>query len=333
MGMPSRSEDLFHDVPAQDPAIRIALDEVRISGQQIPVLAQDPLFGGRKEVLCHVEAAVSLRGDQRGVHMSRIEQSFLTEVPNQTLPGAALEIARTMRGLQQQETARVTLSAVVPLRTTTRVTGLVSPDTVQVTASAKVGKNAHVSASLLANNIVACPCMQTYALTDLASALEMELDSVLDLLTRVPIATHSQKGYVRLEVQAPQLDQLPDFATLYRVVDQSTTLTQELLKRPDEYELIRRAHLDAQFVEDVTRAATINLLKEFGEHVEDLPSGICLDVQAKSYESIHGHDISAHVRTVSATTNSQSTNNEPFSSCHGCVVRATKDSFGTGPLP
>lgn len=297
-------DESFYDVPAQSPAIAAAVDRVGITGQRIAVTAADPLFGGDTDVLCEVTAEVSLRPDQRGIHMSRIEQAFLPEPESaaRSLPARALAIAEQIRDLQAQDTARVTLTATLPLRTRTRVTGQTSPDTVLVSASAAVGSppdRPRIGLAITATNITACPCMQGYALTELVDRLGLSPGQGLELLAQVPIATHSQKGQVRLEVLAPGLTRLPDYRTLYEVLSDSTTLTQELLKRPDEYDMVRRAHLSPQFVEDVARVVADGAIRRLTAAAHDL-DGVEVDVFAESYESIHGHDINAHIRTSPA---------------------------------
>lgn len=298
--MPDFGDGAFHDVPAQRPAVPIAVNAVRVSGQKISVCVEDPLFDGVGELLCDVVAEVSLRADQRGVHMSRVEQALLAGTRHATLPGLALLMAEEVRGLQDQDRARVSLQATVPMRTTTPVTGLTSPDTVQVAAWASVGETVRVAAALSVTNILACPCMQTYALADLAAAVGLPFEQARGLLSQVPIATHSQKGRVRLEVQASCPDRLPAYRAFYDVARSATTLTQELLKRPDEYYVVRRAHLNPQFVEDVARTATADLMGALGLLPREGPEGVRLDVLAESYESIHGHDISAHISTSAA---------------------------------
>ena len=273
IAVPDFEDGAFHDLPAQRPAVPIAVNAVRISGQKILVHVQDPLFRGFEALLCDVTAEVSLRNDQRGIHMSRIEEALLSESGPASLPGLALSMAEKVRVLQRQDRARVILQATVPLLTVTRVTGSTSPDTVKVTAWARVAGeveegDVEVAARLSATNLLACPCTQTYTLADLASALGLTLEQAIELRRRVPIATHSQKGRVRLEVQAAHPDRLPDYRVLHEVADGATTLTQELLKRPDEYEMVRRAHFEPQFVEDVARRATSDLSRYSTRSVE-----------------------------------------------------------------
>jgi GTP cyclohydrolase-4 len=224
--------------------------------------------------------------------MSRI-QAALLEHRTGSLPDIAVAVAARIRETQDQERAEVRLRARVPLMTRTRMTGLPSPDTVELRASAVAGPAPVVRCAVGATNITACPCMQSYSLTDLINELGLSPQDGLELLRRVPIATHSQRGRVRLAVEAAGAARLPGYRRLLDIVAERTTLTQELLKRPDEYDLVRRAHLAPQFVEDVVRAVALGAARLAGGTTPDLT----VTIVAESYESIHGHDIMASVST------------------------------------
>lgn len=287
----ARFDDAFYDVPNQRPAVPVGLQAVCVRNQQVLLHVEDELVGGSLPLLCDVEVRVSLRAEQRGIHMSRI-QTALQAAGGGPLTGFAVAVAERVRDTQQQETVQVGLRARVPLVTRTRVSDLSSPDTVEMSAIATTGAEAEVGQALTATNITACPCMQGYTLTDLIDHLGLTPDDGVELMRRVPVATHSQRGSVRLSVTARDADTLPGYQHLYRVLAGHTTLTQELLKRPDEYDLVRRAHLAPQFVEDVVRSVASGLVRSLP--ADDLPD-FRVDVTAESHESIHGHDISAQL--------------------------------------
>ena len=273
----------------------LALPTVSVRHQQILLEVTDDLLGDALPLLCDLDVRVSLGPAQRGIHMSRIQVALQTPTTG-SLSDIAVAVAERIRESQEQEVAEVRLRARVPLITRTRVTDLPSPDTVEIHASATAGATPMVRQGLAATNITACPCMQGYSLTDLINELRLNPEDGLDLLNRVPIATHSQRGRVELAVEAPGSAQLPGYQRLLDIVAQRTTLTQELLKRPDEYDLVRRAHLAPQFVEDVVRAVahgTALSLTSQGGPVR----GLSVDIIAESYESIHGHDILARLST------------------------------------
>lgn len=290
--------DSFYDVPSQRPDVAIAVPTVSVRNQQVQLRLDEEILGGVLPVLCDVDARVSLNAEQRGIHMSRIENA-LQSSGTQSLASSAVTIAEKIRDTQQQNSAEVRLHARIPLQTRTRATGLSSPDTVEIWARAVAGPDPRVGVALAATNMTACPCMQGYALTELIGALDLDPQRGLELLERVPIATHSQKGKVRLAIEATSTERLPGYEVLYQVLATHTALTQELLKRPDEYELVRRVHLKPQFVEDVARAVAAGTARSLAQDGFDL-QGLTIDVQAESYESIHGHDISAHIAATAA---------------------------------
>ncbi|MEJ3742920.1 GTP cyclohydrolase, FolE2/MptA family [Actinomycetes bacterium KLBMP 9797] len=285
-------DDSFYDVPNQRPAVPIALPVVSVRNQQILLQVTDELVGGSLPLLCDVDVRVSLSEQQRGIHMSRI-QSALQGSTGASLSDHAAAIAGRVRESQRQELVEVRLKARAPLVTRTRVSGLPSPDTVEIFAGAVAGPVPRVSQAVAATNMTACPCMQGYSLTDLIKETGLSAQDGVELLKRVPIATHSQRGRVQLGVTAGELGLLPGCHRLYQALAARTTLTQELLKRLDEYDLVRRVHVTPQFVEDVVRsvASGVQTLDLDGDHLGEL----MIEIVAESYESIHGHDILARL--------------------------------------
>jgi GTP cyclohydrolase-4 len=243
--------------------------------------------------MCDVDVRVSLRADQRGIHMSRIQTALQTSASG-SLSDLAVAIAEGVQDSQGQDAAEVRLRARVPLATRTRVSGLRSPDTVELSAAASAGAAPRVGQGVTATNMTACPCMQGYALTELINEIGLTTEEGSELLRRVPIATHSQRGKVRLSVEASSTGGLPGYRHLYDTLATHTTLTQELLKRPDEYDLVRRAHLAPQFVEDVVRFVASGFVYSLRPGANDVRD-VVVDVEAESYESIHGHDVHARL--------------------------------------
>ncbi|GLI01885.1 GTP cyclohydrolase, FolE2/MptA family [Phytohabitans aurantiacus] len=290
-------DESFYDVPNQQPAVPIALPVVSVRNQQVLLHVTDELLAGSLPLLCDVDVRVSLSEEQRGIHMSRI-QSALQDGAAASLSDHAAAIAGRVRESQRQERVEVRLAARAPLVTHTRVSGLPSPDTVEISAVAVAGRAPRTTQAVAATNMTACPCMQGYSLTDLIRETGLSPQDGVALLTRVPIATHSQRGRVQLSVSAADPVLLPGYHRLHEVLAARTTLTQELLKRPDEYDLVRRAHFRPQFVEDVVRsvASGVRMLDIDGDRLGDL----VVEIVAESYESIHGHDILARVEAPAA---------------------------------
>jgi GTP cyclohydrolase-4 len=282
----------FYDVPNQNPSIKIHLDRVSVYNQRILISFYDDLCE-HVSTLFNIKAGSALETNQRGIHMSRIEQAFQELSITSSLSDVALHIARNIYLTQRQKTAEVHLKGENVLKRVTEITRLVSYDPITIMAHAIAGEKEEVGLGIGASIITACPCMQTYALDEMTQILGLTVREPEALMKSIPIATHSQKGYVVTYISGP-----PDamrnlnLKHIYKIVEQATVLTWELLKRPDEYDLVRKAHLKAQFVEDVVRSTLSNACIA----LDGFDNSLSISVNAKSYESIHGHDIEAETQ-------------------------------------
>jgi GTP cyclohydrolase FolE2 len=78
---------------------------------------------------------------------------------------------------------------------------------------------------------------------------------------------------------------------LYNILNDSTHLIFDLLKRPDEHDLVVRALSKPQFTEDVGRDVSFQVCKHFGNSIS---SDTNIYIESVLHDSIHIHD----VRTV-----------------------------------
>jgi GTP cyclohydrolase-4 len=138
--------------------------------------------------------------------------------------------------------------------------------------------------------MTACPCAQDmlrdHARTRLIEAgfTNEQMQVVFD---SVPLATHSQRGRGTLLVSDHPGVSADD---LLRIVEASmSSEVYGLLKRPDEFFVVNKAHRNPKFVEDVVR----DMLGFVVEMYADLPDdGFALASQV-NFESIHPHDVTA----------------------------------------
>lgn len=298
-GQPASAANAAHDaldVASELPAHGIPIDMVGVERQQAALLILEPLAGRSLDLLCDLSAAVSLRRDRRGIHMSRIIEAIPRDRVERTLLETAMLVADRTLTSQAQEHSRVRLTTTLPLDTLTHVTGLRSPDTVELSAVARAGALPGGGISLCVRNLTACPCMQRYTASNLARELGLPQDQAARLAQTVPIATHTQRGTVRLTALSRDPTRLPGFEDLYGVVLARTTLVQDLLKRPDEYDVLVRSHRNAQFVEDVVRDVADELGLSLGRAARRVDGECFFEVLARSHESIHAHDVWAAVR-------------------------------------
>ncbi len=107
----------------------------------------------------------------------------------------------------------------------------------------------------------------------------------------VPVATHNQRGIGRLHVGCPEgCSEEIDAETLRALVERSmSSEIYELLKRPDEVEVVERAHMRPRFAEDCVREMVRMALEEFA----GLGEASFLLARQENLETIHRHNVVA----------------------------------------
>lgn len=122
--------------------------------------------------------------------------------------------------------------------------------------------------------MTACPCaMETVS----GSNRELGIEQAI---------THNQRNRTFVMVDVPE-DMTVEADDLVQIVEKSmSSPTYEILKREDEAELVRRAHSNPRFVEDVVRSVLASILEMF----EDFPDATRVHVKSESEESIHKHN-------------------------------------------
>lgn len=96
--------------------------------------------------------------------------------------------------------------------------------------------------------------------------------------------THNQRNVAALTIEN---DGSVDADDLIGVAEQAmSSPTFEILKRKDEMEVVKRAHENPRFVEDVVR----EMLKQILERYPHLPDETVVVARSTSMESIHKHD-------------------------------------------
>ncbi len=116
-------------------------------------------------------------------------------------------------------------------------------------------------------------------------------DEIERVFEAVPVATHNQRGIGTLFVGCPETCDTPIEATdLLRIVEASmSSEIYELMKRPDEVEVVEKAHRRPRFVEDCVREMirmTVSDLGPLGDETFVL-------ARQRNLETIHQHDVVA----------------------------------------
>lgn len=271
------------DVPEQAPSFQIGLTEAGISGKTVWIsLPQGKLP-------FNTEISVNLPEHVRGIHMSRIEEavSQLYQKDFSDIRYYAQELAPLVLKRQRGEWARVLVSGKVPLVRRTSVSQRTSVDAVDISAEVHASHSGDAMSfktvmGLGLCHITACPCTQVYN-----QALSQTVDADL------PILTHSQRAMTKLCVDVH--GDHPTYGEILECLESTLHVTQDLLKRPDEAEIVLKAHRFPQFAEDVVR----EIAKEVGKRfVRKLPASTEVTVESLSFESIHIHDVRCTLRTT-----------------------------------
>jgi GTP cyclohydrolase-4 len=114
---------------------------------------------------------------------------------------------------------------------------------------------------------------------------EAEAARALDAL---PVATHNQRGRGAILLGTGDAsDSAIDAADLVEIVENAmSSETYDLLKRPDEFFIVNKAHRNPKFVEDVVRGILARSLDVYGDFGDDA----FVFASQVNYESIHKHD-------------------------------------------
>src|SRR5260221_12374881 len=149
-------------------------------------------------------------------------------------------------------------------------------------------KEIKVQTGLRAYNMTACPCTRTftkYSVVPELVKLGFDKDTVQKVLDITHSGTHTQRGTVTLLVDKTS-DKMTHGA-LHKILEESCHLIYELLKRPDEHDLVVRALSKPQFTEDVVREVAFTAYQAFS----DAPGKTKLIVESILLDSIHIHDV------------------------------------------
>jgi GTP cyclohydrolase-4 len=265
------------DRQSEEPEIRLSLNRAGVSRVRRVVHLE---VDGRAQVYNAEFAMVAdLAPDKAGVHMSRfaevLEEATLDVLARDSKPARierlaeaiAREIVQSQRAVRGEETYTLVGIAHADGVGTRRVIGVE------------------------AEGMTACPCaqamMREHAMHELLDAGFSETDArrALDAL---PAATHNQRGrgsiLIGLEESDAEAIRAEDLVEI--VENAMSSETYDLLKRPDEFFVVNKAHHNPKFVEDVVRgilARALDMYADFGDETFVFASQV-------NEESIHKHD-------------------------------------------
>jgi len=294
----ARSLHFFANRQEEEPDVKLSINRVGVSSVKrivrLAIGGQETTFNGEFSMVA------DLAPDKAGVHMSRfselLEEATLDVLSASERPGriedVVAQIARAIVGSQQALRADVRLRAEFGLERWTPVSGKRGEETYALVGIAHADRNGVRRAiGVEAEGMTACPCAQLmvreHSVRELIEAGFSEADAnrALDAL---PVATHNQRGRGSILIGTGDArDAEIDAADLVEIVENSmSSETYDLLKRPDEFFIVNKAHHNPKFVEDVVRGIMARALDVYA----DFPDHTFVQATQVNYESIHKHD-------------------------------------------
>jgi GTP cyclohydrolase-4 len=286
------------DRQSEAPEVRLSLRRAGVTGVRRVVHLE---VDGRSNVYnADFSMVADVAPDRTGVHMSRfaeaLEEATLDVLADNTQPARierlAETIARSIVNGQRASSADVRLQARFALERWTPVSGKRGEETYVLIGIAHAGADGtRRIVGVEAEGMTACPCaqgmMREHWLHELVGAgfSEPDANRALDVL---PAATHNQRGRGTLLLgTTDERSDLIRAEDLVEIVENAmSSETYDLLKRPDEFFVVNKAHHRPRFVEDVVRAMLARSLELYADFADDT----FVFAGQVNEESIHKHD-------------------------------------------
>ncbi|RLG74396.1 MAG: GTP cyclohydrolase I FolE2 [Thermoprotei archaeon] len=272
------------DVQSERPDYPLYIDRVGIKNVKRRIIIEAPK--GRLHFDAVIDVYVDLPASRRGIHMSRNIEAFIEAIDAarlMTLPTVE-KILDTVCNILLRKHDYASRAEVIAKTTYFYEEDFLGhPTNEAADVEIKVAKTREgdvtytVKVSLLGMTV--CPCAQ-------------ETYRSIEKTSSNPPPSHAQRAKLSIAVTTKGV-----FVRLERLIDAArksfSSPTVSILKRYDEYRLVKYAFQHPRFVEDVARAALINLYKVLKGNV---PEDSMVEVEVESYESIHPHNAYAHAK-------------------------------------
>ena len=294
----ARAMHFFANRQEEAPDVRLSLNRVGVSSVKHIIRLN---VGGAERVFnADFTMVADLRPDKAGVHMSRFSELLEAATLDVLARGdraarvedLVAQIAREIVVSQDAIRADVRVRADFGLERWTPVSGKRTEETYTLVGIAHAdAERTRRLVGVEAEGMTACPCAQLMVREHSQRELEAagftpaEAARALDAL---PVATHNQRGRgsVLIGTDGEFADQLRAEDLVEIVENSMSSETYDLLKRPDEFFIVNKAHQNPKFVEDVVRGILARALDVYA----DFPDDTFVSATQVNYESIHKHD-------------------------------------------
>jgi GTP cyclohydrolase-4 len=301
------------DLQSSNSGIDIAIDRVGIVGleKKVEIVQENKRYSFYPKI----SALIALPAQQRGIHMSRTSET-IEEVINEVIfkPTPAIEVVTDRIVKKILERHPYTSEAYVKLkgkivvqvreneqRTIQKSYDITSFVKARKKESGEMDFNYFIGASAVGMTV--CPCAkemsQEYAEEIIKTRKDIKIseEDVKKLINILPFSSHNQRSVGTIIIQIKDLNKHKiDVLDIIDIIETSMSgKIQSVLKRPEEAELVRSAHLKPLFSEDVIREMARNFILRDFPNIED---NFKIKFKIESFESIHPHNVYAELKTT-----------------------------------
>jgi GTP cyclohydrolase IV len=287
------------DVQSRRPSTQLSLSRVGVTGVEKVIRIR--ANGTEQLFYAELECFVDLGPQQKGAHMSRFEE-VVNEAIDEVILGEAFKsetlashIAERVRDRQDGRRAEVTIAARFPEQKPAPVSRVPTQEIYTLFGSAVASaRGTRRLVGVEAQGMTACPCAQELVMDRSQERLREDGftdDEIARVFEAVPVATHNQRGIGTLHIGCPEgCEEEFSAETLLQIVESAmSSEIYELMKRPDEVEVVEKAHLRPRFVEDCVREMVRMAVERFG-HLDDTAF---VSARQENLETIHKHNVVA----------------------------------------
>jgi len=247
------------DVQKEKPRLVVGLNRVGVKNIQKIIRIKN----NNKENLFYstIDIFVDLLPQQKGAHMSRFDET-ITQIIDETIQKKVMVIedfatymAEMARERQHAHRAEVRIKAKYPVEEIAPASQKKTQKINTIMGRAvSTEKGSRHLVGVETNGMTVCPCAQQMIKEYAEEKLENEgftKEQLEKVFKYIPMPSHNQRGTGILmigsekKIKAEKLVKIVENSMSSRVLD--------LLKRVDELEIVRNAHLNPRFVEDVVR--------------------------------------------------------------------------------
>jgi len=281
-----------HDVQEETPNVPVCLSRVGVNG-----LRRNICFGnggGTELFQASLALFADLPSEQSGVHMSRFSVATeelvndITKTPTQNIESLAEILSKQIITDQNAVRSEVHITAQTQLSKITPVSGKPTEELYNLIGIASsTAERTRRIIGVTVEGMTACPCAQDMVRSNSKKKLLKEgysEDEADRILNAIPIASHNQRGLGTLLVGT---DSRIQAESLVHIIEASmSSETYAILKRPDEFFIVNKAHRNPRFVEDVVR----EMLRLLVDTFPDLSDDTFVLARQENLESIHKHN-------------------------------------------